>query len=576
MKRILFALTLILACGAAFAYVPSEYAALCEIYEAGDWGVPDDLGGSSAHVTDLNLYNFTEVPTAIQRLPYLENLSLSYTGITNYPSFLGNLSHLKSLDISGNELTAIPSFVFSLTSLKYLDLQFNSLTSVPAGIGNLINLESLNLSWNNISSLPSLSGLYKLKNLYLARNAFTSFPTQVCGLGALEYLELSNNRGITSIPESITSLTNLEMLLCWQCGISSLPSNISQFQHLEGLYLGDNRLNSVPGSLAACVSLKYLNLDTNNLTTLPDLGSLYNLTELHLGSNNLTTFPKGVTRLENLTSLTLDYNYITSVPDEIKDMPALNFLGLYFNELTSFPQIDPEKIGTFYRLDLGCNHLPMAQLLHALTEDEAERQFPTQRLTPDPVNPVNAEIDQAVILKDVVVTMVDEENWCAYVNSPDNIWGIKVYGIAGHHGNASGKITVKGTMSVEENGECVVYSESYTTSDPNTKAGPKYMANKKLGGGKFGNQIGTTGSEGLNNVGLYVRTTGKVIETGYDDYGYGYEYIIIDDGTAGGIKVYKPSELPAIGKQVVVTGAVSIDYIGGKAVIIADNIKVIE
>ncbi len=577
MKRILFALILILASCAAFAYVPSEYAALCEIYEIGGWGTPDNEGGTTTHVTVLNLSGseFEEVPAAIANLPYLKTLSISYTGTKNYPSFLENLNYLEYLDLSGNGLTAIPDFVFSLSSLTNLDLQFNNIETVGAGIGLLTKLEYLNLSWNNIKSLPSgFSNLYKLETLYIGRNDFTAFPEVLCNLGSLKYLDISNNRGITAIPASISFITSLEMLVCWQCGISSVPNSIGQLRSLEGLYLGDNNLSSVPSVIGTMTSLKYLSLDKNNLTSVPSFGSLYKLQELDLSTNHLTTFPESVLTLPNLTNLILDYNDITTLPDGINNMPALTYFGAYFNEITTAPVIDEEKKGTYYRFDLMCNHLPLSELRKSLTESDADYQFPTQRLGANPTNPADGVSGQSIVLRDVVVSVTDPVNWCGFVNSPDNIWGVKVYGIAGHHGNASGKITIKGSLSVED-GELVVYADVYTTSDVSAKAKPRYMANSKLGGTEFGIRPATLGGEGLNTAGLYVRTTGKVLSVynGEDEYDPSY-CVISDSTTADGVKVYFNGTIPAVGKQVSVTGAVSVEE--SKPAIVANDIAVVK
>ncbi len=99
---------------------------------------------------------------------------------------------------------------------------------------------------------------------------------------------------------------------------------------------------------------------------------------------------------------------------------------------------------------------------------------------------------------------------------------------------------------------------------------PLFMTNKSLGGGNSGIQRGITGGTGANNIGLLVKTTGKVVSTTEGAYGpYSY-FFYIDDGTMTlnpnaaespiGIKVWHPYDdfywvdPPALKKNVEVTG----------------------
>ena len=85
------------------------------------------------------------------------------------------------------------------------------------------------------------------------------------------------------------------------------------------------------------------------------------------------------------------------------------------------------------------------------------------------------------------------------------------------------------------------------------------MVNRSVGGEDFGvpplGQRGVLGGEGLNYVGLFIRTTGLVIDDSHP------QYVLINDGSwtplwESGLRVAKANlgSLPEIGSYVVVNG----------------------
>lgn len=138
------------------------------------------------------------------------------------------------------------------------------------------------------------------------------------------------------------------------------------------------------------------------------------------------------------------------------------------------------------------------------------------------------------------------------------------------HGHAMGeRVDVVGTLGTNANMERSISATAITSNGVGSLA-PLGMNNRMLGGGDFAyvagppaaGQCGVTGGEGLNNIGLLVKTWGKVtsVET---------EGCFIDDGSAvtGGNPAGKtgifvdwsnsapsPSLMPSIGDTVTVTG----------------------
>ena len=95
--------------------------------------------------------------------------------------------------------------------------------------------------------------------------------------------------------------------------------------------------------------------------------------------------------------------------------------------------------------------------------------------------------------------------------------------------------------------------------DTDTVPDPLGMINKALGGGALNSYTpGITGGVGTNNIGLLVRTWGKVLESGTG-------YFIISDGSTTGLKVTVPTDVSPSGtnQYAIVTGISSVESNGG-------------
>jgi internalin A len=155
--------------------------------------------------------------------------------------------------------------------------------------------------------------------------------------GAVE-LDLSG-LGLTTVPEAIASLTNLQWLSLSGNQLTSVPEAIASLTNLQSLYLFDNQLTSVPEAIASLTNLQLLNLSFNQLTSVPEaIATLTNLQSLYLDNNQLTSLPEAIASLTNLQLLNLSFNQLTSVPEAIANLTNLQSLDLESNQLMSLPE----------------------------------------------------------------------------------------------------------------------------------------------------------------------------------------------------------------------------------------------
>lgn len=122
------------------------------------------------------------------------------------------------------------------------------------------------------------------------------------------------------------------------------------------------------------------------------------------------------------------------------------------------------------------------------------------------------------------VTAVFDDGF--YMQAPDRSCGIRVVGAAGvqrgDEVDAAGTITTDGGERALRATDLQVLSHQHSVA-------PLGMTNKSTGGGTVGLNIGVVGGVGENNLGLLVKTTGKVAAVATVD---GKTNLWIDDGSA--------------------------------------------
>ena len=164
-----------------------------------------------------------------------------------------------------------------------------------------------------------------------------------------------------------------------------------------------------------------------------------------------------------------------------------------------------------------------------------------------------------------VVTAVFSD--CCYVESEDRSSGIKIE--SSDSVKVGDKVYVSGSMSTDSDGERYISSATVTAIGSGSM-NPLCLINKNLGGGDFNltsttGQCGVSGCFGLNNIGMLVKTTGKVLSVG-EGYFYIDDGSDVQDATFNGIRVTCESAIstPEKDQYVIVTGISSIMKADGR------------
>ncbi|XP_060060543.1 toll-like receptor 9 isoform X3 [Erinaceus europaeus] len=390
-------LAVALALGTLPAFLP------CELQSSGlvncDWLFLTSVPHFSAEASARG--NISRLSLASNRIHHLHDSDFIH------------LSNLRHLDLKWNcpprglspmhfpcLMTIQPKTFLALAALEELNLSYNGLTTVPALPSSLL---SLSLSRTNILALDPthLAGLHALHSLFMDGNCYYKNPCgravhvapgALLGLGnltrlslkynnltavprglprSLETLLLSYNRIVTLGPEDLANLTALRVLdvggncrrcdhapnPCVECpkGFPQLhPDTFSHLSHLEGLVLKDSSLFTLRNSW-------FRGLD--------------NLVTLDLSENflyNCITSTTAFRNMSRLRKLNLSFNYHKKVSyahlrlapsfRNLVSLQELDLHGIFFRSLSWTTLQSLYKLPRLRRLHLQMNFINQAQL----------------------------------------------------------------------------------------------------------------------------------------------------------------------------------------------------------------------
>ena len=162
-----------------------------------------------------------------------------------------------------------------------------------------LRLTQLEISW--------LRRIYWVKNLRLARNGFTSLPSEMGNyLKQCAKLDLQWNK-LHEIPPSLLELPSINKLNLSHNDLVSIPDIPEWSASLSVLDLSYNRLSDLPNS-AVAPTLKNLNISNNQFCTVPHCVCCFiGLTTLNIANNSkIVALPFKLGKLKNLLNLNLD------------------------------------------------------------------------------------------------------------------------------------------------------------------------------------------------------------------------------------------------------------------------------
>ncbi|XP_042521949.1 toll-like receptor 9 isoform X1 [Dipodomys spectabilis] len=300
----------------------------------------------SCHMT-IEPHTFLAVPT-------LEDLNLSYNGITTIPALpksLVNLtlSHTNILVLDSSSLPDLPALraLFMDGNCYYKNPCSGSLDVAPGVFLRMSNLTQLSLKYNNLTQVPRLLPP-SLQSLLLSYNRIVQLgPQDLAGLTALRVLDVGGNCRRCDHARNP----------CIECPHGSLwlhNDTFSHLSHLEGLVLKDSSLHKLnPQWFQGLPHLSVLDLSENFLYE----------------SINKTTAFRGLTKLRKLN---LSFNYRKRVSfaqlwlapsfGSLTSLRELHMNGIFFRSLNEHTLKPLAQLPDLHTLSLQMNFIKHAQL----------------------------------------------------------------------------------------------------------------------------------------------------------------------------------------------------------------------
>lgn len=225
---------------------------------------------------------------------------------------------------------------------------------------------------NRVTSLPETIGsLTKLTHLYLANGLVTTLPAAMSQLVSLTDVEIYNCPKMVKYPDALNTIPKMVALNIArniQMPHSELYRGLNDFAtsspsrgELQLLYAGFNNLEELPASFKNLLKIGLLDLSHNKLHgELPSLTTDVKPVQLFLDNNQITSLPKDFCGIEDIESIYLSNNKFTKMPNifSAKSAYVITTIDLSYNQIDGIEgelaEYDGVKVQT---LSLAANKL---------------------------------------------------------------------------------------------------------------------------------------------------------------------------------------------------------------------------
>jgi sentrin-specific protease 7 len=159
---------------------------------------------------------------------------------------------------------------------------YKELTEIPLAQEWLVDLEIVHFQYCSIIEIPDGMSPYcpRLSTLIINCAEISHVPESFFEYtNSLTILDLSYNRNLESLPNSITKLRYLVSLVLKECKSLKHVPPLGELQTLSRLVITESSIEEALQGLDTLLNLKWLDLSHNKSLNL-DLGSLSNLTKM--------------------------------------------------------------------------------------------------------------------------------------------------------------------------------------------------------------------------------------------------------------------------------------------------------
>jgi leucine-rich repeat protein SHOC2 len=329
---------------------------------------------------------FSNVTTLNVETNYLRNFKL-------HGHIMQNVCEITLLQ---NLFTDIPPDLVLLPNLTYLNMNRNHVNRFSNVVSQFPRLITLSLCSCGMQSLnAACAQISTLQKLIVTDNMLIRVPSELGLSRSLKIIDVSRNKDLDELPESIANIDTIQELHAVRCGITNIKLGLLKIPvvSLEGnpITRGSKMSGAsadIPGTVALQVYARnqhaessleldlsrlglsdlndqmvyqmvtYLDLSFNTISTLPDFfGNILELRTFKIAHNCLTDLPSVVACLSKISTLDLSYNALNFFPPQLIFLKAMQQLVLEGNNCVVFDERMPKVMLQMLTLDCRECHI---------------------------------------------------------------------------------------------------------------------------------------------------------------------------------------------------------------------------
>jgi Leucine-rich repeat (LRR) protein len=271
----------------------------------------------------------------------LVSMDLSHNLLSEISPQIGLLTHLTFLDISDNFITLLPANIGFLPLQKFNYLQ-KGMVLDPIGPSEFESKSRItkNFTVSEWRAKRSVSQEQNKNdsNIYDLYGDLTRAPLSVF-LCFLRQLELCKTSGaidfgcmfLQRVPEALLHQDLVEQVILRQNQLIMIPQAIGHLMPLlKKLDLAENALCDLPDSLSSLSNLEYLDISKNCFNMLGHwLSNCTSLTHLNIEDNNVDSIPKSYRSLQKMQVFRAQNNKVSRLPRFVGGWPHISGISVW-------------------------------------------------------------------------------------------------------------------------------------------------------------------------------------------------------------------------------------------------------
>ncbi len=309
------------------------------------------------------------------------------------------MENVSEISLTQNLFTDVPPDLVLLPNLTYLNMNRNHVTRFSNVVSQFPRLITLSLCCCGMQSLnAACAKISTLQKLLITDNMLLRVPDELGTSCSLKIIDLSRNKDLDDLPETIANIDTIQELHAVRCGITNIKLGLLNIPvvSLEGNPITRGSKISgagadIPGTVAlqvyarnqhAQTSLEldlsrlglwalndqmifnmvtYLDLSFNTIIELPEFfGNIVDLQTFKIAHNCLADLPSVFAYLTKITTLDLSYNALTFFPPQLIYLKAIQQLVLEGNNCVVFDERMPRAM--LHLITLNCKECKITSI----------------------------------------------------------------------------------------------------------------------------------------------------------------------------------------------------------------------